>query len=380
MFNQTPFKDDIRQAAYIQAEAQGLPTKKNEAWHYTDLPRLLRDTKPTPPLPPLNFADTSCITFRDGVCENSLPEKKKESEGVFSFAPYAPQSTNKSEALLDAYNLALAQDGLSLRVHKSPTQPLEVKTLGDNSHLRHHIIIEAGIHLTLIKTYGASATHNMCWDITLAQGASLNIIAIHYGDSALDTQTITLKKDATLHSTDFILNGGLVRHENHIHLAESGAAAHLHNAILGRDNHHHDMRCVAYHHAPHTTSTINSHNVLDDKARGIFQGKVIVERNAQHIDSNQNIRAIMLSDEAEMDSKPELEIYADDIVCAHGTSIGALDDDALFFLQARGIDKHTARQLLITAFIEQVAETIAPPHRALVQDYIGTFIGERAYV
>ncbi|MBE8220267.1 MAG: SufD family Fe-S cluster assembly protein, partial [Alphaproteobacteria bacterium] len=354
----------------------------NEDWHYTELPTLLRDAKPTQILSPIDFASVNpyCIVFRDGVFRDGVKniEASEGDEAAFHITPYAPQPLPEKATAINAYNMAHAQDGLCLRVTSTPSRPLEVKTLGDTSHhIRHHIVLEAEVEMTLIKTCAASGAHNIWWDIELGQGARLNIISHHYGSVAVETQTITLAKDAKLHSTDFILAGDVVRHESHIHLSGAGAHAYLHNAILGTGNNHHDMRCVAHHHAAHTSSTINAHNVLDDTARGIFQGKVIVARDAQHVDATQNIRAMMLSDEAEMDTKPELEIYADDVACAHGATIGALDDDALFFLQARGVDKKTAKRLLIAAFIEQVVATIAAePQRVLVQNYISSLIAE----
>jgi Fe-S cluster assembly protein SufD len=155
----------------------------------------------------------------------------------------------------------------------------------------------------------------------------------------------------------------------------AGAHAELHSAVLGRGDNHADFTYVIDHQAAETSSNTTAYNVLDAASRGVFQGKVIVRKDSQHVDAQMQTRAMMLSEGAEMDAKPELEIYADDVVCAHGSAIGELDKDALFFLRARGLDEASAIYLLVAGFIEQVLshiddEVMADSLRALVAQKI----------
>ena len=157
--------------------------------------------------------------------------------------------------------------------------------------------------------------------------------------------------------------------------AAAGAHAELHSAVLGRGDNHADFTYVIDHQAAETSSNTTAYNVLDAASRGVFQGKVIVRKDAQHVDAQMQTRAMMLSEGAEMDAKPALEIYADDVVCAPGSAIGELDKDALFFLRARGLDEASAIYLLVAGFIEQVLshiddEVMADSLRALVAQKI----------
>ena len=127
---------------------------------------------------------------------------------------------------------------------------------------------------------------------------------------------------------------------------------------MGRDNQHHDMTTRMLHHVPHCTSSQLIRGVLDDTARGVFQGKVLVAEGAQKTDGQQMSRALLLSRKAEADAKPELEIYADDVVCSHGATVGELDENHLFYLKSRGIEAEEARMMLIEAFLLDTLETI----------------------
>jgi Fe-S cluster assembly protein SufD len=172
-----------------------------------------------------------------------------------------------------------------------------------------------------------------------------------------------------------VTGGALARHEANVAFTARGAHAELHSAVLGRGENHADFTYLIDHQAADTSSNTSAYNVLDAAARGVFQGKIIVRKDAQHVDAQMQTRAMMLSEGAEMDAKPELEIYADDVVCAHGSAIGELDKDALFFLRARGLDEASAIYLLVAGFIEQVLshiddEVMADSLRALVAQKI----------
>ena len=160
-----------------------------------------------------------------------------------------------------------------------------------------------------------------------------------------------LNGDSAFCAVTFVTGGNLARHETHIRLLGEGARADVHGAILGHGTMHADMTSQLHHETANTDSLTTLHAVLDDAAQGVFQGKVVVARDAQHVDAQQQSRAMMLSERAHMSAKPELEIYADDVACAHGAALGELDADALFFLRSRGIDEAAARHMLISGFL-----------------------------
>jgi Fe-S cluster assembly protein SufD len=145
--------------------------------------------------------------------------------------------------------------------------------------------------------------------------------------------------------------------------------------VFAHDAMHVDLTSVIDHRVADTNSQTLVRTILQDEARAVFQGKIIVERDAQRVDAQQKSDALMLSRNAEMNSKPELEIYADDVACAHGSTIGELDADALFFLRSRGIDQKVAQQMLIEGFLSVALNEISSANlRDFVQDYLSAFL------
>jgi Fe-S cluster assembly protein SufD len=157
-----------------------------------------------------------------------------------------------------------------------------------------------------------------------------------------------------------ILQGGaaLARNAVRVELAGESASCALAGLYLGRDRQHLDNTLEVLHAAPQTASKQLFKGVLADRARGVFQGRIVVERDAQKSDGQQLTRTLLLSDRAEIDTKPELEIYADDVKCSHGAAAGDIDEDALFYLRARGIDRMAARRMLIEAFFGETLQEV----------------------
>jgi Fe-S cluster assembly protein SufD len=230
----------------------------------------------------------------------------------------------------------------------------------------------------------ATGYANVVFDIHLGEGAELTLLRSQQAGHQVGLSRVTLEQDARYKSVAMISGGTLARHEAHVTLKAAQAHAELHSAVLGhglsKAATHADFTYVIEHQAADTSSNTSAYNVLDGNARGVFQGKIIVRPDAQRVDAQMQTRAMMLSEGAEMDAKPELEIYADDVVCAHGSAIGELDRDALFFLRSRGLDEATARQLLVAAFLEQVTthiddEGLSEIMRQLVDTKINTLLG-----
>jgi Fe-S cluster assembly protein SufD len=198
-------------------------------------------------------------------------------------------------------------------------------------------------------------------EILVKEGASLTHIRLFEdAETAFNLSHLSARigKDAAYHSYVLATGGALVRNEMRIDLAAPGADASLNGAYLARGRQHTDHTTLLRHGAPHTTSRELFKGALDDTARGVFQGNIYVAKGADGTDGNMTNRTILLSEKAEMDSKPQLEIYADDVKCAHGATVGALEEDALFYLRARGVPERQARELLVEGFVAEAFDEL----------------------
>ncbi len=179
------------------------------------------------------------------------------------------------------------------------------------------------------------------------------------------------------------LGSALSRNQTFVRFDGEGAEAHVNGATALRGRQHGDQFCIVDHAVPGCASATLFRTVLDDASTGVFQGKVVVRPHAQKTDGRQMSNALLLSRDAAMNAKPELEIYADDVQCAHGSTIGELNREALFYLRSRGIDEQSARQLLISAFLDEAFETVPDEAareglRALAADWFRLTLKEDA--
>jgi Fe-S cluster assembly protein SufD len=226
--------------------------------------------------------------------------------------------------------------------------------------------LEEGSQLTLVKTHagidvGGYFT-NAVTDIHIGDGATLrhytvqaeNRDAIH-----LVTANVSVGRDATYEAFSLAIGGRLSRSESTVRLTAEGGHCNLSGAYLMRGREHCDNTTLVEHLSPDATSREVFKGVLDDDSRGVFQGKIIVHKDAQRTDGHQLSKALLLSDRAEMDAKPELEIYADDVKCSHGAATGQLDETSLFYLRSRGIPEALARNLLIQSFMGEALKEIS---------------------
>ena len=351
----------MRQAAFNLAQAQGLPTKKIENWHYTDLARLLAKssdaTGKSSTAHALEAFDTSerfsklnplYAVFRNGKWDAAASTLPNE---MLTHPPFT-DTENETEAM-PAYNQALASDGLNLLVNDKLTPPIIVRQSGENLHLRHRLQLMENAHATIILAHDANYS-NLVSDIELAENAALTLVTLQNAGSHIGLTRVTQAAHSRLTHIALVTGGTLARHEICVTLNGAQAHAGLYGAVLGRGENHADLTAHIHHQQGDTTSETRGYYVLDEAARGVFQGTIKVERDAQHVDAQMQLRAMMLSDQAEMDAKPELAVYADDVACAHGSAIGALDEDSLFFLRSRGLSQAQAQNLLIGGFLMQV--------------------------
>lgn len=226
------------------------------------------------------------------------------------------------------------------------------------------ITVEEGAQATVIERHDGKGAYwkNAVCDITLGPGAILNHYRI-FEDSADAVTTINTaimqQRDSSYYGFYMIQKGALVRNELKAVLAGEGAHCDMAGLQLLDGKQIGDTTILIEHAAPHCTSSQFFRHVLAGESRGVFQGKVHVHQVAQKTDGYQLSNALLLSDKAEMDTKPELEIYADDVKCSHGSTLGQLDDDPLFYLRARGVPEAEARMLLVQAFLDEVCDKIS---------------------
>lgn len=223
------------------------------------------------------------------------------------------------------------------------------------------VILEEGAELTLIERHEGSGAYwkNMSVEITLGANAKLNHYRIIEDKGVATIHTaLTQERDSTYRGFYSVQNPQLLRNEIHAVLNGANAECDMSGLNLLQGKQHGDTTIVIEHKAPHCNSSQFFRTILDDTARGVFQGKVHVHQIAQKTDGYQLSNALLLSEHAEMDTKPELEIYADDVKCSHGATCGQLDDEPLFYLRSRGLTETEARMLLVQAFVDEVADKI----------------------
>ena len=389
-----------REQAYKLFERRGLPHRRIEEWKYTDLRTLMREAKPLAGLPDaqakerakksgglvssvpmhrLVFADgafvpelSDALDFLEGLSIVSLADMLARNDAGPTFAvPEAPQAGGDDAAL--ALNTAMMTDGAVIRVAKGTVVDKPIHLVFSHSgaaasatFTRSQIVVEAGAKVTLVESHegidGLDYQVNTALTLSIGDRAEVNRVKVNCeGDKALHVATLLAHVGEGAHLRDFIFNLGSAVTRNQLFITCDGKNANvtLAGASLQRGKQHADTTLVLDHAVGGCTSREVFKAVLDDESRNVFQGKIIVRPNAQKTDARMMTRALLLSEHAEADSKPELEIFADDVQCGHGATAGALDENLKFYLMARGIPEHEAEALLIQSFIGDAVETIA---------------------
>lgn len=390
-----PWLAKLRTDARDAYLAAGLPGPKVEAWKYTNLNRLRRvqfapDAAPaTVDSVPVGNAlsiDADMLVLVNGVFRSDLSTVPDAGTGVDVMR--LADALEREPALLEthlgkiapagdlpmaALNTALAGDGLVIRFRagKIVERPIHIVSIGSAGadavmfEPRLLVIGEEGASGCVLESHIAAGDgvyfSNAVTEIDLAAKARLQHYKLqneHPSAFHLATGGVHFADGAYYDSFVLQVGGRIARNEVHALVNGSRVECRLNGAYLLRGEQHADNTTVIDHTAPNSISRELFKGVLDGSARGVFQGKVLVQRAAQKTDSHQLNKALLLSRGAEMDSKPELEIYADDVKCGHGATAGEMDDEALFYLRSRGIDEHTARGLLVHAFVGDAIEQI----------------------
>jgi Fe-S cluster assembly protein SufD len=263
--------------------------------------------------------------------------------------------------------------GVALRVKKSasPVKPIHIAHVfagkaAASMYPRSVVIMEPGAQVTIVESFsgpdGIDYQVNSVLELAIGDGATVNHVKIGLdGDAALRVSSLGVSVGAKANYKDFAFTtgGAVVRNQTFVRFGGEGTDATIAGASLLKNKQHVDNTLVINHAAAHCDSREQFKAVLDGQSHSVFQGKIIVEPHAQKTNSKMMTRALLLSDEAEADNKPELEIFADDVVCGHGATAGALDPGLKFYLMSRGIHEKEAEALLIQAFIGEAIEEIA---------------------
>ena len=389
-----------REQAFKLFERRGLPHRRIEEWKHTDLRVLMRDAKPLAappdaaakdrakhsgglvsgvPMHRLVFADgafvpelSDAVDFLAGVTMVSLADMLARNDAGSAFAPpEAPQAGGDDAAL--ALNTAMMTDGAVIRIAKGTVVDKPIHLVFSHSgsaatatFTRSQMIVEAGAKVTLVESHeGADDVDyqvSTALNLVVGDRAEVNRVKVGAeGARALHIATLIADVGEGAQLRDFIFNIGSAVTRNQLFVTCSGKNANvmLAGASLQRGTQHADTTLVLDHAVGGCTSREVFKAVLDDESRNVFQGKIVVRQNAQKTDARMMTRALLLSEDAEADSKPELEIFADDVQCGHGATAGALDENLKFYLMARGIPEHEAEALLIQSFVGDAIETIA---------------------
>jgi Fe-S cluster assembly protein SufD len=381
----------VRERAMERFLKLGLPTTRDETWRYTNLrslaaqsfvdaPQKIRgEIEPSASLSLLDKTDRAAsLLMINGYPTMPVADGLISGMEVYSLRDVARLDPNTLlrflEPLSDAdqqrwtlLNTALFVDGLYLKITARVPMPLlilHVSTADGADNIAYpRIIIEAtpGSSATIIEHHVAQGDHtplsNSNTHIALRQDAQLEhyrVFATGADATHLDSLEIRQDRDSRCKQFTIVLGGGVVRTALEAHLDKPGASLDSHSLLVGHEERHVDCLNIVTHGAPDTRSNQTARAIASDASRVIFNSKVIVDAGAVHAESQQSCRGLLLSPTAEIDTRPQLEIHADEVKCAHGATTGRLDPDMLFYMLSRGLDRATAQSLLVYAFLADV--------------------------
>lgn len=383
----------VRKGAITSFSELGFPTTKNEDWKYTNVSPILKHkynlADGTPSVSPdlikqLTFedVDTCVITQVNGQIIPGFSDDFKQ-DGVIvtdfqdAFKNHADllntylgkYSKFKDESFI-ALNTAFVENGIFIFVPDNTTveQTIHILHLSDGafvSHPRNLFVVGKHSSVKIIETFHALSEEeyfrNSVSEVVLAENAFVDHLKVQdESKKSYHISNVQIHQEASSNysATCIDLGGKLVRNNINVVLNNENCETHLYGFFLGTGTQLIDNHTFVDHAMPHCFSNELYKGILDDKSTGVFNGKIIVRPDAQKTNALQSNKTLLLSDDASINAKPQLEIFADDVKCTHGATIGQLDDEALFYLRARGIDKEMANALLRHAFMSDVLENI----------------------
>ena len=401
----------LRAAAWAAFSEFGLPSRRVESWHYTDLKIAL--SRPAPLAAASHAAlslprahDSLRLVTLDGVFRPDLSDIARLPDGVairslrdalaqgepHVLTALASADIGAQDPVL-ALNAALMHDGVVVEIASGTRigRAIELATLSSaeaaqSTYTRALVMLGAGVQVNLVETLGALsaafAQDNSALVLRLAKNARVDLVTHLSGgvEHSIRVASLLAHLDAgaTINSFALIEGEGLHRRQIFARLDGEMASARFNGATLGRGRLHADTTLVVDHAKPNGASRECFRHILDDQSVGAFQGKVIVRPGAQKTDGAMQSKALLLSEQATMNNKPELEIFADDVQCGHGATCGRLDEDQLFYLSARGLPRREAEALLIEGFANEAMEALEDEQlRAYLSDRVSVWLSRR---
>ncbi|MCP3389923.1 Fe-S cluster assembly protein SufD [Bradyrhizobium sp. CCGB12] len=380
-----------RREAFERYERLGLPHRRIEEWKYTDLRALVGEVLPLAAAPDAAalkravdavkahaIAGARKLVLVDGVFVADLSDLKALASEVS--VKTLRETLEKDAGLLKtaatdaviALNAAMATDGVVLSIAdgaqlSAPIQIIHIATAASASAFtRSQVAIGKGVRATIVESFVAAGAkaYQVNDAVIVSVGDDSDVAHIRLMDDAPDavnvtSQFVTVGANTKLNFFNMTTGAAVSRLQGFITLAGEGSELSANGVNLLQKTEHGDTTLVVDHAVPNCVSREIFRAVIDDRAHSVFQGRIIVRPDAQKTDGKMMTRALLLSDEAEADNKPELEIFADDVSCGHGATAGALDESLLFYLKARGLPEKQAQALLIQAFVGEAIEQIA---------------------
>jgi Fe-S cluster assembly protein SufD len=389
---------EVREQAFDAYQAIGLPHRRIEEWKYTDLRVLMRVVLPLADAPDVTAQTRARVVLTtlpsdnahrlvlvDGVFVPSLSDLaalgsevtvRVLSELLQDTASKARADLLNTGAISDpmlSLNAAMVTDGVVISVADgaAPAKPIHIVHVATQpsraTYTRSFLRVGKGARVTLMESFaaaGGAQAYQTNDAVVIWLGDDVDLQHIRVMSDAADavnisTAIFTIGARAKLNTFNMTSGGIASRYQGYLTLTGENAYVATNGVNLLRDRQHADTTLVMDHAVPNCASRETFRAVLDDRGHSVFQGRIIVRPDAQKTDAKMMTRALLLSDDAEADNKPELEIFADDVTCGHGATTGALDDSLLFYLRARGLSEKEAQALLIQAFVGEAIESIA---------------------
>jgi Fe-S cluster assembly protein SufD len=413
-----------RAAAFDVFVKDGLPHRRVEEWKYTDLRALMREAKPLAGPPDaqakaqaksagalIGDVEARRLVFVDGAFVPELSDVAALEKGLTVVSLAAALAGDDAEVTAQlgkqlgeylgklapagdvavALNTALMGDGAVIRVGAGATieRPLHLVFAASDkpaaNFVRSLVIVERGARVMLVESHegpaGSDYQVNAALELFVGDKAHVDHVKIiGEGSDALHVSTLAaaIGAKASFHTFTFTIGGAVVRNQLFLKFDGEETVANIRGASLLKGRQHADTTLVVNHNARGCQSREVFKSVLDDEAHGVFQGRIVVRQGAQQTDAKMMTRALLLSEQAEADNKPELEIFADDVQCGHGATAGALDDALKFYLMARGIPAAEAEALLIQAFLGEAVEGVEHAGlREALMDRVAAWLRER---
>jgi Fe-S cluster assembly protein SufD len=393
-----PWLRKLREDAFARFCETGFPTTHDEDWRFTSVSAIARTAFSFgQPAAPLSNSDlkpwrvegaAAQLVFVDGEFVRglsifgSLPSgvtisglKEEIEKHTPALEAHLGRYLNVQRDAFCALNTAFAEDGAFVHLGRSlsldaPIHLLFVSTTADAPrmiHPRNLLIFEQESEATVIEDYVSLGGGTVLCNSATELIAGPNSTIAHYmvereSLDAFNISTLRMQQErsANVASHSLLLGGGLVRNNVHPVLAGEGGECLINGIFVGDGHQHLDNYMHVEHASPHCGSRQFYNGILDGHAHGVFHGRIVVHKDAQKTDAKQTNRNLLLSDDAQIDTKPQLEIYADDVKCTHGATIGQIEENALFYLRSRGIDEISARKLLLQAFASECLERMKP--------------------